>query len=58
VGADVIVNGHAHNYERFAPQNPDGKADTLRGIREFIVGTGRKNHQPFEVRLRASEVWN
>jgi hypothetical protein len=38
-GADVVINGHDHDYERFAPQNPDGKADP-RGIREFVVGTG------------------
>ena len=38
-GADVIINGHDHDYERFAPQNPDGKSDP-RGIREFVVGTG------------------
>jgi acid phosphatase type 7 len=38
-GADVVLNGHAHNYERFAQQNPLGAADS-NGIREFIVGTG------------------
>jgi hypothetical protein len=27
-------------YERFAPQNPDGRSDESRGIREFVVGTG------------------
>lgn len=41
-GADVVVNGHAHHYERFFLQDPDGKSDTVRGIREFIVGTGGK----------------
>jgi len=39
-GADVVVNGHDHFYERFAPQNAEGQADPDRGIREFIVGTG------------------
>ena len=39
-GADVILNGHDHDYERFAPQTPDGALDTGRGIREFVVGTG------------------
>ncbi|HET7479795.1 MAG TPA: metallophosphoesterase [Rubrobacteraceae bacterium] len=39
-GADVILSGHAHRYERFVPQNPDGGRDLDRGIREFIVGTG------------------
>jgi hypothetical protein len=38
--ADVVVNGHDHHYERFAPQDPRGKKDEARGIREFIVGTG------------------
>ena len=37
---DVIINGHDHLYERFAPQDPDGRADSARGIRQFIVGTG------------------
>jgi predicted phosphodiesterase len=39
-GADVVLNGHAHNYERFAELRPDGVVDTARGIREFVVGTG------------------
>jgi hypothetical protein len=38
--ADLIVNGHDHDYERFAPQNAAGEADTTAGIREFVVGTG------------------
>jgi calcineurin-like phosphoesterase family protein len=45
--ADIVVNGHDHDYERFAPQDPDGAADAARGIREFVVGTGGKNHRPF-----------
>lgn len=39
-GVDVIVNGHDHDYERFKPQDPDGRLDSARGIREFVVGTG------------------
>ena len=38
--AEVVLGGHAHDYERFAPQNPAGKLDNLRGIRQFVVGTG------------------
>ncbi|HKA56274.1 MAG TPA: metallophosphoesterase [Candidatus Binatia bacterium] len=38
--ADVVINGHDHDYERFAPQTPDGRADAAHGIREFVVGTG------------------
>ena len=37
---DVVINGHDHTYERFAPQDPDGRPDTAHGIREFVVGTG------------------
>lgn len=44
--ADIVMNGHIHNYERFAPQTPDGKADPKRGFRVFIVGTGGANHDP------------
>lgn len=37
---DVVMNGHEHLYERFAPQDPDGQPDAARGIRQFTVGTG------------------
>lgn len=57
-GADVAVNGHDHDYERFAPQTPEAKADAARGIREFVVGTGGKNHRPFKVPHANSEVRN
>ena len=49
--ADVVLNGHAHVYERFAPQNPSGQADPG-GIREFIVGTGGQNHGTFSTTPR------
>ncbi|HEX6288978.1 MAG TPA: metallophosphoesterase, partial [Herpetosiphonaceae bacterium] len=39
-GADVVLAGHDHNYERFAPLNGSGAVDTARGIRQFVVGTG------------------
>jgi len=39
-GVDVLVSGHDHIYERFAPQDPDGRADPARGVRQFVVGTG------------------
>ena len=39
-GVDVVVSGHDHLYERFAPQDPDGVADARFGIRQFTVGTG------------------
>ena len=40
VGADLILNAHSRDYERFAPQTPDGVADSVNGIREIIIGTG------------------
>jgi acid phosphatase type 7 len=39
-GVEVVIAGHDHLYERFAPQDPDGRLDPVRGIRQFIVGTG------------------
>ena len=46
-GADVILGGHVHNYERFAELTPDGVVDTARGIREVIVGTGGTGLEDF-----------
>jgi len=45
--ATIVLNGHDHDYERFAPQDPDGKADPARGIREFVVGTGGNHERIF-----------
>jgi calcineurin-like phosphoesterase family protein len=56
--ADVVISGHDHNYERFAPQNPQGRADTSRGIREFVVGTGGKELRPFRTIRPNSQVRN
>ena len=39
-GAEVVVNGHEHVYERFAPQSPSAVLDPNFGIREFVAGTG------------------
>jgi len=43
-GGEIVLVGHDHDYERFAPQTPSGMFDPKRGIREFVVGTGGKNH--------------
>jgi calcineurin-like phosphoesterase family protein len=56
--ADVVVNGHDHDYERFAPQDPGARPDAKRGIREFVAGTGGKNHRPFGSPKPNSEVRN
>jgi acid phosphatase type 7 len=45
-GAELVLSGHDHNYQRWAPQTWSGTRDTARGIREFVVGTGGKNHYP------------
>jgi len=42
--ADLVLAGHEHSYERFAPQDPEGKADPANGIREIVVGTGGRSH--------------
>lgn len=38
--ADVVLAGHEHNYQQFAPMNKEGVLDRDRGIRSFVVGTG------------------
>ncbi len=39
-GASLALAGHDHDYERFAPMDPEGRRDPERGIRSFVVGTG------------------
>jgi hypothetical protein len=48
-GVDVVLNGQQHNYERFAPMNPNGDLDPTTGIREFNVGTGGESVDNFTV---------
>lgn len=43
-GAEFVINGHDHNYQRYAPMTPAGTVDRVQGIREFIVGTGGNGH--------------
>ena len=43
----MIVTGHNHQYERFAPMNPSGAADSARGVREFVAGMGGASHYGF-----------
>jgi hypothetical protein len=56
--AEVVISGHDHDYERFAPQTPRGVADSTRGIREFVVGTGGRSHYSFRTIKANSEVRN
>ena len=58
-GADVVINGHDHDYERFAPQDSEGHADAQHGIREFVVGSGGKSsHRVMGEAQPNSEVRN
>ncbi len=53
-----MLNGHDHDYERFSSQDPNGTADRVSGIREFVVGTGGKNHYAIGAPIANSEVRN
>jgi 3',5'-cyclic AMP phosphodiesterase CpdA len=39
-GVELVLSGHDHNYERFAPQDANGSLDEPGGIVQFVVGTG------------------
>ena len=61
--ADVVMAAHDHLYERFAPQDADGRPDPVRGLRSFVAGTGGAALSPFfrsqpnsEVRISAFGV--
>jgi 3',5'-cyclic AMP phosphodiesterase CpdA len=55
-GAELVLSGHDHDYERFAPQDADGRLDPARGIRQFVVGTGGAYPTPFLLTVAHSEV--
>lgn len=46
-GADVVLVGHDHGYERFASVAPSGQRDAAHGVRQFVVGTGGKSVRSF-----------
>ena len=54
-GADLIVNGHDHDYERFAPQTPAGTELRPGGMREIVIGTGGAGLRPFHAIAPNSE---
>jgi len=56
-GAQIIFNGHDHDYERFARQSPNG-VRTAKGLREFVVGTGGRSHYAWGSTKRNSVVRN
>jgi hypothetical protein len=55
--AELVLNGHEHNYERFAPMNAEGQPDPL-GLREIVVGTGGGPLYPFGPTRPTSEIRN
>ena len=54
-GVELVLNGHDHDYERFAPLNANGKPSE-KGTREFVVGTGGKNEYPFLITKAGSQI--
>jgi len=55
-GVDIVLSGHDHDYERFAPQDAHSKRDDAHGIRQFVVGTGGAHLTPFLFQRPNSEV--
>jgi len=54
-GAELVINGHIHNYERFKEMNADGSAASP-GLREIVVGTGGVNHYSYVASLSTTEA--
>jgi predicted RNA-binding protein with RPS1 domain len=57
-GVDVLLTGHDHGYERFAPMDAAGNRDGAAGVRQFVVGSGGKNHELRVAPQPNSEVRN
>ncbi len=55
-GADVVLSGHDHLYERFAPMDADAGLDAAQGIRQFVVGTGGESHYHLRREQSGSQV--
>jgi 3',5'-cyclic AMP phosphodiesterase CpdA len=55
-GAELVLSGHDHLYERFAPLGPDGRPQPGRGMRQFVVGTGGRSRYQFGEPLPGSEA--
>ncbi|MCA1679292.1 MAG: hypothetical protein LC777_10280 [Actinobacteria bacterium] len=57
-GVELVLNGHEHNYQRFAPQRPDGRVDRRHGLRQFVVSTGGGRLNRVGISTRHVEVSN
>ena len=55
-GVDIVLSGHDHDYERFAPQSPQGVPEPERGVRQFVVGTGGADHRGWKTDQANSEA--
>jgi hypothetical protein len=55
---DLVLAGHEHSYERFDPQDPEGRSDPQHGIREIVVGTGGRSHDFLGLPMPNSAVEN
>ena len=55
-GVDVLLTGHDHGYERFAPMDTAFNRDPARGVRQFVIGTGGKNEETHRYPQPNSEV--
>jgi hypothetical protein len=56
--AELVLNGHDHDYERFLPQTPTGVLDLSHGIQQFVVGTGGRSHYAITTPIANSAVRN
>jgi hypothetical protein len=57
-GVDVVISGHDHIYERFAPMTASGNVDQRAGMRQFVVGTGGVSHYAIDRVAGNSEARN
>ena len=56
-GADLVLNGHEHDYERFLPQTPAGVADSAKGITQIVAGTGGADLRPVDYPLARNSAY-
>jgi hypothetical protein len=57
-GAEIVIVGHDHSYQRFAPMTAAGVVDPQRGIREFVVGTGGSGLEQFSTPVANTEAYD
>jgi hypothetical protein len=55
-GTDLVLSGHDHDYERFAPQDIDGNVDPQHGMRQFVIGSGGAQLTPLLIRRANSDT--